>query len=123
MGDFAYDDQHDVMLDPNSKDIEVTNDNLKQGIVIFLNTNQGELSWNPTFGVDMLQIIMDIHNEAALSSELEEWLTGYFDEIDSVVVDQITFDKRVATISLNIVVSQGSDIQLGLEVDDDGIND
>lgn len=123
MGDFAYDDQHDVMLDPNSKDIEVTNDNLKQGIVIFLNTNQGELSWNPTFGVDMLQIIMDIHNEAALSSELEEWLTGYFDEIDSVVVDKITFDKRVATISLNIVVSQGSDIQLGLEVDDDGIND
>ncbi|WP_203648883.1 hypothetical protein [Secundilactobacillus yichangensis] len=123
MGDFAYDDQHDILLDPNSKDIEVTNDNLQQGIVIFLNTNQGELSWNPTFGVDMLQIIMDIHNEAALSSELEEWLTGYFDEIDSVVVDSITFNKRVATISLKIVVSNGDDIQLGLEVDDDGIND
>ncbi|GAX05469.1 hypothetical protein IWT25_00775 [Secundilactobacillus pentosiphilus] len=123
MGDFAYDDQHDVLLDPNSKDIEVTNDDLQQGIVIFLNTNQGELSWNPTFGVDMLQIIMDIHNEATLSSELEEWLTGYFDEIDSVVVDSVTFNKRTATINLKIVVNNGDDIQLGLEVDDDGIND
>lgn len=123
MGDFEFDDQHDIKLDANTKDIQVVNDNLKQGIVIFLNTNQGELSWNPQFGVDMLQIIMDIHKEAALSSELEEWLTGYFDEIDSVTVERVDFNKRVATINLKIVISNGDDIQLGMEVADDGINE
>lgn len=123
MADLKYDDQHDIELSPTTKDIETVDDDLKQGIVIFLNVNLGELPWNPDFGIDMWQVLMDIHDESALSAELDEWVTDYFDEVDSVTVDSVTYQKRVATINLTVVLKDSDDLTIEMEVADDGIID
>lgn len=121
MTDFALDSQNDAAYNKDTNDID-KNSSLIHRVLIFLNTNIGELPWNVEFGVDLNQILLDIHDQAALSMELDEWVTTQFDgEVENLEVTEITYEGRQAHIKMEMTTTDGETLEIEKGVDDDGI--
>jgi len=122
MVDFALDSQNDANYDHDINDIS-KDESLIHRVLIFLNTNVGELPWNVDFGVDLSQIMLDIHNQAALSMELDEWVTNQFEgEVENLEVTGIVYKNRQAVINMEITTIDGDTLGLEKGVDDDGVD-
>ncbi|KRN02156.1 hypothetical protein FD13_GL000296 [Levilactobacillus senmaizukei DSM 21775 = NBRC 103853] len=120
MVDFALDDQNDAAYNSDTNDID-KDESLIHRVLVFLNTNIGELPWNVDFGIDLSQVMLDIHDQAALTMELDEWVTARFeDEVENIEVTGITYSKRQAHINMVLTTIDGDLINLEKGVDDDG---
>ncbi|WP_282801119.1 hypothetical protein [Secundilactobacillus kimchicus] len=121
MVDFELDDQRDSNYDRSDRDITST-DEFIQRVLIFLNTNIGEIPWNLDFGIDQNQVFLDIKDQAALSVDFNEWLTVQFeDEIASATVTKVDYNQRKATIYIAITMLDGSKLNITKEATIDGI--
>lgn len=122
MFDFALDSQNDAAYNKDINDID-KDESLIHRVLVFLNTNIGELPWNPTFGIDMSQVLLDIHDKASLTMELDEWVTTQFEsEVANLEVTDIVYEKRRAHIKMQLTTLEGNRLDLEKGVDDDGTN-
>lgn len=124
MADFALDENRDADYDNESKIFNTITDpieDLTQAILVFLNTNIGELPWNEDFGIDHQQVLMDIDNQSALDEELSDWIKDEFDDyVEDVDVTDVIHDGRRAIIQISIEILDGTTININQEVEDDG---
>lgn len=125
--DLATDDSGDSIIDPETGDLVMIDDE-DQAVAtnIALGTNEGELSWNPSFGLNHLHIIENLDDIPSLEAEIEDYLESQFDNFVSAEVKDIKRNGRTATVDLAVTYLDDSGeettVTTGTEVDDIGID-
>ncbi|QCZ43712.1 hypothetical protein [Levilactobacillus brevis] len=125
--DLAVDESGDIIIDPETGDlVTVEDDDQAVATNIALGTNEGELSWNPSFGLNHLHIIENLDDIPSLEAEIEDYLESQFDNFVSAEVKDIKRNGRTATVDLVVTYldDSGEEITVttGTEVDDIGID-
>lgn len=122
--DLAVDENNDFMIDPDTGDLVMTDDDSQtEAYRVALGTNEGELAWNPSFGLNHLSLLGDIDDESAMEDEISDYLESQFDNFISADVTGIERSGRVATVSLKIVSTdddgeeQVTNTEMGVETD------
>lgn len=125
--DVATDETGDVIIDPETGDFVMVDD-ADQAVAtnIALGTNEGELAWNPDFGLNHLNILSMIDDENAVETEIDDYLESQFDNFVSSEVTSIDRDGRVATIHTRVTYLDESGeeqtTEEETEVEDDGLD-
>lgn len=117
----------DVKINPDTGDFDLFDDSdHAESTRIALGVNRGELSWNPSFGLDHLALMADLDDEVAVESELNEYLETQFDNFVSLDVESIKrTDGRTAIIHTRVTyldddgTEQTNDAET--EVENDGV--
>lgn len=122
--DLAVDENNDFMIDPDTGDLVMTDDDSQtEAYRVALGTNEGELAWNPSFGLNHLSLLGDIDDESSMEDEISDYLESQFDNFISADVTGIERSGRVATVSLKIVSTdddgeeQVTNTEMGVETD------
>ena len=125
--DLAVDESGDIIIDPETGDlVTVEDDDQAVATNIALGTNEGELSWNPSFGLNHLHVIENMDDIPSLEAEIEDYLESQFDNFVSAEVKDVRRNGRTATVDLAVTYLDDSGeettVTTGTEVDDIGID-
>ena len=125
--DLAVDESGDIIIDPETGDlVTVEDDDQALATNIALGTNEGELSWNPSFGLNHLHVIENLDDIPSLEAEIEDYLESQFDNFVSAEVKDVRRNGRTATVDLAVTYLDDSGeettVTTGTEVDDIGID-
>ncbi|WP_214464517.1 hypothetical protein [Levilactobacillus brevis] len=125
--DLAVDESGDIIIDPETGDlVTVEDDDQALATNIALGTNEGELSWNPSFGLNHLHVIENLDDIPSLEAEIEDYLESQFDNFVSAEVKDVKRNGRTATVDLAVTYLDDSGeetmVTTGTEVDDIGID-
>lgn len=125
--DLAVNESGDIIIDPETGDlVTVEDDDQALATNIALGTNEGELSWNPSFGLNHLHVIENLDDIPSLEAEIEDYLESQFDNFVSAEVKDVKRNGRTATVDLAVTYLDDSGeetmVTTGTEVDDIGID-
>ena len=99
-------DTGDARIDPDTVDFVMKDDvSLSEATRVALGTNEGELSWNPDFGLNHLNLLSMIDDENAVEAELDDYLTSQFDNFVSCEVNTIDRDEQTRTATIHTTVT------------------
>lgn len=104
--DLSTDETGDVIIDQDTGDFVMIDDS-DQSVAtqVALGTNEGELSWNPNFGLNHLNLLSMIDDENAVEAELDDYLTSQFDNFVSCEVNSIDRDEKTRTATIHTTVT------------------
>jgi len=122
--DLVTDENNDFPIDPETGDFILADDSdQSEAYRVALGTNEGELPWNPDFGLNHLSILSQLDDESAVEDEISDYLEQNFDNFQSAEITDVALSGREATISLTITSvddngdEQETETEMGVETD------